>query len=249
MKKGPAVSIVLPNYNSFKFINSTIKSIVKQSYTNWKLIIVDDCSDKKTRDLLLKITKNKKIKIFWLKKNRGAGYCRNLAVKKSHSKYIAFIDSDDIWKKNKLKNQITFMEKNKYLFTYTNYETFGKKKDIVVPPKQFTFFDFIKNTSIATSTMVIKNKIAKTAKFTNTQICEDYFYKCSILKKTKYAYRLNQTLTKYRIRDGSLQSNYVKNFFWIWKINKEFNKLSFYKNFLSLISISLNSLKKYGLKK
>ena len=73
MKKGPAVSIVLPNYNSFKFINSTIKSIVKQSYTNWKLIIVDDCSDAKTRDLLLKITKNKKIKIFWLKKIEEQG--------------------------------------------------------------------------------------------------------------------------------------------------------------------------------
>ena len=121
---------------------------------------------------------------------------------KSHSKYIAFIDSDDIWKKNKLKIKLLLWKKIS-IFLHILTTKLLVKKDIVVPPKQFTFFDFIKNTSIATSTMVIKNKIAKTAKFTNTQICEDYFYKCSILKKTKYAYRLNQTLTKYRIRDGS----------------------------------------------
>lgn len=248
MKKGPAVSIVLPNYNSFKFINSTIKSIIKQSYTNWKLIIIDDCSDKKTRDLLVKITKNKKIKIFWLKKNRGAGYCRNLAVKKSHSKYIAFIDSDDIWKKNKLKNQINFMEKNNLDFTYTSYEIFGEKKKSVFPPEKLNYKQFLGNTSIATSTMILKYNIIKNAKFTNTEICEDYFFKCKILKNINYAYCLNKILTKYRIRRNSLQSNNLKNLYWIWNINKNFNKLNVFQNLISLFSISLNSFKRYGLK-
>ena len=248
MKKGPAVSIVLPNYNSFKFINSTIKSIIKQSYTNWKLIIIDDCSDKKTRDLLVKITKNKKIKIFWLKKNRGAGYCRNLAVKKSHSKYIAFIDSDDIWKKNKLKNQINFMEKNNLDFTYTSYEIFGDKKKSVFPPEKLNYKQFLGNTSIATSTMILKYNIIKNAKFTNTEICEDYFFKCKILKNINYAYCLNKILTKYRIRRNSLQSNNLKNLYWIWNINKNFNKLNVFQNLISLFSISLNSFKRYGLK-
>tara|TARA_B100000242_G_C42958714_1_gene444611 strand:- start:214 stop:969 length:756 start_codon:yes stop_codon:yes gene_type:complete len=248
MKKGPAVSIVLPNYNSFKFINSTIKSIIKQSYTNWKLIIIDDCSDKKTRDLLVKITKNKKIKIYWLKKNRGAGYCRNLAVKKSHSKYIAFIDSDDIWKKNKLKNQINFMEKNNLDFTYTSYEIFGDKKKSVFPPEKLNYKQFLGNTSIATSTMILKYNIIKNAKFTNTEICEDYFFKCKILKNINYAYCLNKILTKYRIRRNSLQSNNLKNLYWIWNINKNFNKLNVFQNLISLFSISLNSFKRYGLK-
>ncbi len=248
MKKIPEVSIILPNYNSYKFINNTIRSVINQKFNSWKLIIVDDCSNEKTKIILKRFLRHKKIKIFWLNKNKGAGYCRNLAIKKSKSKYIAFIDSDDIWKKDKLKNQINFMKKNNYLFTYTNYETFGKKKRIVFAPKKFNFFDFTHNTSICTSTMIITRQIAKTAKFTNTKICEDYFYKCKILKKAKFAYRLNQILTKYQIRDNSLQNNYLKNLYWIWNINKNYNKLNFYQNFLSVISISINSFKKYGFK-
>ena len=125
-KKKKKIDIILPNYNSSKFIKETIKSILRQTYKHWKLIIVDDFSDNKTREILKQIS-NKKIKIFNLNKNYGAGYCRNFAIKKSSSPYLAFIDSDDVWKKNKLKNQINFMEKNNFLFTYTNYETFGDK--------------------------------------------------------------------------------------------------------------------------
>ena len=74
-----------------------------------------------------RLFKNKRIRIYWLKKNKGAGYCRNFAIKKSKATYLAFLDSDDQWKKNKLESQIRYMEANNYLFTYTNYETFGKK--------------------------------------------------------------------------------------------------------------------------
>ena len=124
------IDIILPNFNSSDYIRETIKSIIGQTFTNWKLIIVDDCSDKKTKTILQKFSKNKKIKIFWLKKNKGAGFCRNLAIKKSNSPYLAFIDSDDIWKKDKLETQLRFMENNNYLFTYTNYETFGKQQNL-----------------------------------------------------------------------------------------------------------------------
>ena len=117
MKKKIKIDIILPNYNSSDFIKDTLKSIISQTYKNWNLIIVDDCSNQKTRNILKKYQKNKKIKIYWLKKNKGAGYCRNLAIKKSKSPYLAFIDSDDIWKKDKLETQLRFMENNNYSFT------------------------------------------------------------------------------------------------------------------------------------
>ena len=246
-KKKITIDIILPNYNSYEFIDETLKSIINQTYTNWKCIIVDDCSDKKTIKSLKKFSKNKKIKIYWLKKNYGAGYCRNYAIKKSKSSYIAFIDSDDIWKKDKLETQLRFMENNNYLFTYTSYETFGKKVKYVRPPNEFDYKKFIHNTSICTSTMLLKRKILNKAKFTNTKICEDYFFKCELLKNCN-AYCLDDYLTKYRIRRDSLQSSSLKNFYWIWKINREFNKLNILENFISLTLISFNSHIKYGFK-
>jgi len=246
--KKTEVDIILPNYNSSEFIDKTIRSVINQSFTDWRLIIIDDFSDIKTRKKIKKYEKLKKIKIHWLKKNKGAAYCRNLAINKSNSVYLAFIDSDDIWGKNKLKSQIKFMKNNNYEFSYTYYKSFGIKSKKIRPPFKLNFNSFVKNTSIATSTMIVKRKIAKNIKFTNTEICEDYYFKCKILKKIKFAYCLKQYLTNYRIRENSLQSNKLRNFFWIWKINSKYNKFNFLQNLNSLLFISLNSFKKYGFK-
>ena len=249
IKKEPKVSIILPNYNSSKTIKKTIGSVLNQAYKNWELIIVDDNSDKITKNILSKKKKKKKIKIYFLKKNQGAAFCRNLAIKKSKSDYVAFIDSDDLWKKNKLKIQINFMKKNNYFFTYTYYKTFklgnSIKKNIIVPDK-FDFKSFIKNTSVATSTMIVKRSIINNIKFPNTKICEDYYYKCQLLKKIGSAYCCQNYLSEYQIRKGSLQSNRLKNLYWIWKINTNLNQLSIIDNFISTFFISFNSLKKYG---
>ena len=248
-----SVDIILPNFNSSQYIEETLNSIISQSFKNWNLLLVDDNSDEKTKNILTKYQKNNKIKITWLKDNKGAGYCRNLAIKNSRAEYIAFIDSDDIWEKEKLTTQLDFMIKNKYYFTYTNYTSFtyiknNIKSREVKPQKCFTYKKFIKDTSIATSTMIVKKSLIGDIKFTNTKICEDYFFKCQILKKANKAYCLQENLTKYRIRKNSLQSNKLRNFYWIWYINKNYNKLSFFENFISLLCISMNSIKKYGFK-
>ena len=251
LKKELKVSIILPNYNSSKTIIATINSVLKQTYKNWELIIVDDCSDKKTKDILAKYKRIKNIKIFYSEKNKGAGQCRNVAIKKSNSYYLAFIDSDDLWKNNKLKMQINFMQNNNYDFTYTYYETFSKNKKIIrtiKAPKKFSFMAFVKNTSIATSSMIVKRNLANNTKFSNTKICEDYYYKCQLLKKTQYAYCLPRYLVQYQIRENSLQSNIFRNLYWMWKINKDLNHFNIIKNVISIFFISINSLKKYGLR-
>ena len=245
------VVIILPNFNSFQFVAETVNSIINQTYKNWNLIIVDDSSDFKTVKILKKFKSNKKIKIIFLKKNHGAGYCRNQALKLSKSYYVAFIDSDDTWDKSKLTKQINFMERNKISFSYTNYKAFYQSKNKIKKikiKKKINFNYFINNTSIATSTMIVERKKIKNIKFSDTKICEDYFFKCQLLKKIKYAYCFEQYLTKYRIRKDSLQSNKLVNIYWIWKINKFYNKFNFFKNLRSIFFISLNSLKKYGFK-
>ena len=240
------ISIILPNYNSSKTIVKTVNSVFKQTYRNWELIIVDDNSDYKTKKILSRIKSNK-IKIYYLNKNHGAGYCRNLAIKKSTSKYLAFIDSDDIWEKNKLKEQINFMKKNKYNFSYTFYQTVkNKKKRKIFTPLKYNFNNFIVNTSIATSSMIVKKYNDKKIKFTNSTSCDDYYFKCALLKKYNNAYCYPKFLTKYYIRNDSVQSNRLKNLYWVWYINKKYNKLSILKNINSIFNISINSFKKYG---
>ena len=240
----------MPNFNGEKYIKSAINSVLNQTFKKWELIIVDDNSNAQTVKIL-KNYKNKKIKLIFLKKNKGASYCRNLAIKNSTGKYLTFLDSDDIWNKKKLSLQYNFMENNQFIFTYTNYELIDSKDKflgLVVAPKKFTFNSFIKNTTIGTSTMMIKRSITQNIRFTNTLICEDYYYKCQLLKKIGSANLLNRVLSKYRIRKDSLQSNKIRNFYWMWKINKRYNKFSFFLNLKSLSLITINSLIKYGLK-
>ena len=247
------VKVVLPNYNSAAYVSETINSVINQTFKNWTLTIVDDNSNDETRKVLKNYIDHPNINIIWLKKNKRPGFCRNLAIRNSKSDYIAFIDSDDIWEKEKLSKQLDFMIENKYYFTYTNYLTFRSEKKQnnlkeIRSPKYFNIEKFTRNTSIATSTMIIKKSFIENIKFSNTRICEDYFIKCQILKKTNYAYCLSENLTKYRIRNNSLQSNKIRNLYWIWYINKNYNKLSFFDNLISVLYISINSLKKYGFK-
>ena len=253
--KKTEVDIILPNYNSSEFIEKTIDSVIGQTHKNWNLIIVDDCSDEKTKKILNKYSQNKNIQIVFLEKNKGAAFCRNHALELSKSEYVAFLDSDDLWFPDKLMKQIIFMKQNHYDFTYTNYTSYKGEKSIdmsnqnsIKPKEKYNFESFIKDTSIATSTMMIKKNSIGNTKFSNTKICEDYFFKCQILKKVRYAYCLTENLTKYRIRKDSLQSNKIRNFYWIWYINKNYNKLNIIRNFISLFSISVSSIRRYGFK-
>ena len=248
-----STDIILPNYNSELYISETIDSVINQTFKNWNLTIVDDNSNIETKEVLKKYANHPNINIIWLKKNKKAGFCRNLAIRNSKSEYIAFIDSDDIWNKEKLSKQLDFMIKNKYNFTYTNYLPFtsGKKQNNfreIKPAKYFTFEKFTKNTSIATSTMIIKRSSIGNVKFNNVKICEDYFFKCEILKRGNTAVKFNENTMFYRITNNSLQSNKLRNLYWVWHINKNYNRLSIFKNLKSLLFIIISSIKRYGIK-
>jgi len=244
------VEIILPNYNSEAYLQETIESVINQTFKNWRLTIVDGNSNIETQKIINKYIDYKYINIIKLNKNKKTAFCRNYAIRNSKSDYIAFIDSDDIWGKEKLSKQLDFMDKNKYHFTYTDYQPFKSSKyfSVIKPAKYFDYETFTKNTSIATSSMIIKKSSIGTTKFTSTAICEDYFFKCQILKKVKYAYCLSENLMRYRIRGGSLQSNKMRNLYWIWYINKNYNKMNFLKNLISIICISLSSIRRYGFK-
>ena len=245
------VDIIIPAYNSQKYISKTIKSVFRQTYKNWKLIIIDDASTDDTKKILETIyKKNKdKKKIIILKNNinMGQAISRNRGLKYSKSKFVTFLDSDDFWDKNKLKKQIEFMLSNNYNYTYTDYKIIKNNqiKKIIVPDF-YNYKKFIYNSSINTCSMIIKKKIIKNIFFKNLRFSEDYFFKCQILRKGYIAYKCPRSYAYYLLRKDSLQSNRLSVFFSLWTINRNLNKLNFFQNITSICFIIINSLKKYG---
>jgi len=245
------VDIIIPVFNSQKFISKTLKSVFRQTFKKWQLIIIDDGSTDNTIVIIKKICKKikEKNKIIILKNNinKGQAFSRNRGLKHSKSKFVTFLDSDDFWDKNKLKNQIKFMLRNNYDFTYTDYKIIKNNqiKKIIVP-NFYNYKRFIHNSSINTCSMIIKKKIIKNIYFKNLRFSEDYFFKCQILRKGYIGYKCPRSYAYYLLRKDSVQSNRLSVFFSLWTINRNFNKMNFLQNIISIFFIIVNSLRKYG---
>ncbi len=248
------VDIILPNYNKGIYLEETINSVINQTFLNWKLIIIDNHSTDYSKKIIKKYSSHQKISTIFLKKNKGASFSRNLGIRTSNSKYISFLDADDIWDKKKLENQINYMQKNNYSFTYTDYTPFLEKnhlrvfKKTIKPSPSFNYDQFINDSSIGTTTMILSRELIGLIKFPKVKTLEDFSFKCKILKKSITAYKFNENSTYYRITKNSLTSNKFKNLYWLWYINKNHNNLNYFENLKSLINISINSFKKYGFK-
>ena len=253
-KKDSFVDIILPNYNKGKFIEEAINSAINQTYKNWNLYIIDDHSSDNSGEIIDKFSHLKNVTIIKLYKNKGPSFCRNYAMRISKSKYISFIDSDDSWLSDKLEKQIYFMEKYNLSFTYTDYtpffENFGKKKikKRTFLKDHFNYRTFIRNSSINTTTMIIARSILGSYRFRKIKLLEDYLFKCKLLKGNNIAKKLDENLAFYRISNKSRSSQRLKNVYWLWHINKNYNKLNFIDNIISIFFISINSIKKYGIK-
>ena len=248
------VDVILPNYNKAEFLEEAINSVITQTYKNWHLYIVDDHSTDNSRQIIDKFANLKNVTIIVLNKNKGPSFCRNYAMRISKSKYISFIDSDDSWKNNKLEKQISFMEKNNLTITYTDYTPFfennGKRKikKKTFLKDYFNYETFIKNSSINTTTMIIARSILGSHRFRKIKLLEDYLFKCQLLKDNNIAKKVDGDLAFYRILNKSRSSQRLKNIYWLWNINKNYNKLNFLQNVISIFFISINSIKKYGIK-
>lgn len=223
------VSIVMPSFNSENVIEDSINSVLNQTYSNWELLIVDDCSSDNTVEVVRKIAKkDKRIKLTVLDKNSGAGIARNQAIRQAKGKFLAFIDSDDLWMSNKLEKQIKFMNENNYYFTSTNFNEIedGKIEERVTlsHPK----LDYIGVLKYCPGNSTVMYNAEKLGKFYAPDIKKrnDFATWLQVIKKTKYLYGLNETLTTYRIRKGSLSKNKTNLVKYQWKVYREFENLS-----------------------
>lgn len=225
------VSIITPTYNCGKFIEETIKSVLKQSYENWEMIIVDDCSTDNTKEVVEKYSNNdSRIKYFLLDKNSGAAVTRTKAMELANGNYIAFLDSDDLWMEDKLKRQLDFMKKNDYAFTCTAYEQIdelGNPLNKVIKTKDRTNYNGILLSCPVGNSTVMYN-VDKLGKFVvpNIRKRNDDALWLQILKKEKYIYGMPDILMRYRIRSNSISSNKLELVKYHWKLYREIEHLS-----------------------
>lgn len=222
------VSIVMPSYNTGRFIKETIQSVLNQTYENWELIIVDDCSTDNTDKVIQPFLIDRRIRYLKNKKNSGAAVSRNRALKAAKGKWIAFLDSDDLWEQDKLEEQIAFMQDNGYHFSYTNYIEIDEESKpngkSVTGPKRITKHGIYNYCWMGCLTVMYDAEEVGLIQIADIKKNNDYAMWLKVCKKAD-CYLLDKILAKYRKRSGSISNHrYMKLIKWHYKLYRDAEK-------------------------
>jgi teichuronic acid biosynthesis glycosyltransferase TuaG len=243
------VSVIIPFYKKKFFIKETIFSVLKQTYKNLEIIIIYDdqnCDDLK---FIKEIgTLDPRISIIINLKNLGAGNSRNVGITASKGSYIAFIDSDDIWKKDKIMNQINFMKNNNILACHTSYEIINLKNEIIgkrIARNFYNLNDLLKSCDIGLSTVMLSRKIfINKFKFPNLRTKEDFVFWLSLLRENVSIIGLDVKLTSWRKLNNSLSAPVLQKLVDGYKVYNKYMKFNFFKSIYYLFCLSFNYLRK-----
>jgi|TARA_B110000238_G_C16137215_1_gene444285 teichuronic acid biosynthesis glycosyltransferase TuaG len=243
------VSVIIPYYRNKKYIKGCINSILGQSHQKFEIILVYDDTNLSDLAYIKKISKlDNRIILLINKKNIGAGLSRNVGINKARGKYIAFIDSDDLWTKNKLKIQLNFMRMNEHRASHTSYKIIDSKNKTIGSGKARNFIkveDLLKSCDIGLSTVLLEKKILlETGMFHKTKTKEDFILWLKILSKKIKIASLDQNLTAWRKTKGSLSSSIIQKLYDGFIVYNKHMKFNYIKSIYYLIILSLNSLKK-----
>lgn len=227
------VSIIVPVYNANKYIEATVQSVLSQTYEDWELLLVDDGSTDGSGETIQRLAEEdttNRIKVLLPKEHGTAARARNYGLQHAEGRYIAFIDADDLWEKDKLLKEMTFMKEKKVGFVFTGYEFadadgVGTGK-IVKVPKTLNYKQALKNTTIFTSTVLIDTTVIDKSLVMMPEIkSEDTATWYQILRNGHLAYGLNENLVKYRRVANSLSANKLEAIRRIWNLYRKAEKL------------------------
>ena len=245
MKK---VSIIMPYFNKSSFFEEAYHSVLNQNYSNIEIIIIYDDYDLTELSFVKKIINNRKnTTLIVNKKNCGVGLSRNIGINRSRGFYITFLDCDDVWKKNKLRNQVFIMNKLKLDFSFTGYNVINENNNFLynVPAKDYlTHADLLKSCDIGLSTVMIKRQILKRFKFSRMITKEDYLLWLQISKNNTKIYGIKKSLSLWRKCNNSLSSNIVQKIKDAFNIYYKHEKQGFIKSLISIIILSFFAYKK-----
>lgn len=242
------VSIITPSHNSSLFISKTIESVLIQSYSDWEMIIVDDCSTDHSAEIIQSfVDQGHRIKLIQLTKNSGAAVARNAGIEAAQGRYIAFLDSDDEWLPHKLEKQIAFMQANNYSFTFAAYDKVdeaGKIFGHVGAPNKVTYFDLLKSSSIGCLTAMYDTEYFGKIYMPLIRKRQDLALWLQLLKKTKYAYGLNESLGRYQVRHNSISADKRSAALYQWRVYRDVERLGLVQSCYYFIHYAVRGLLK-----
>ena len=243
----PLISIITPSYNSEKYISETIESVLAQTYKNWEMIIVDDVSSDDSLQIIEQYTqKDSRIKVIRSKQNMGPAHARNRAIKEAKGRYIAFLDSDDVWFPKKLEKQIQFLTENNLVITYSAYETMDENCKYINTRNiqtSITYNDMLKSNHIGNLTGIYDTDFFGKV-YMKECGHEDYVLWLELLKQIESTKGLSEPLAKYRIMSKSLSSNKLKVLKWQWDIYRNIEKLGIFQSAYTMIWYVFYAIKK-----
>ena len=237
------ISVILTYYKKKQFIKRCLNSIINQTYRNFEVILVYDDNEKEDLKYIKKIAKRiPKFKIIVNKKNIGVAKSRNIALKKSKGKFIAFLDCDDYWKKNKLKEQIKIMTTKKFLFTHTSYlivdengRTLGKSE----AKNSLNYNDLLKSCDIGLSTVIFRRKLLKIANFPIIKTKEDYALWLSFARNNIHIAGINKYYSSWRKNKNSLSSSLILKFVNGFKVYYKYEKKNIILSLLFTVRLAI----------
>ena len=242
----PLISIIIPFYKKKEFISRCLKSIHNQSYSNYEIILIYDDEDIKDFQYITSFKKiYRKLLIIKNSKRRGAGEARNIGIKFAKGDYIAFLDSDDVWYRDKLKIQVTQMINNKWDISHTSYKIINKNNIATNTrrARNLNFNNLIKSCDVGLSSVVMKKSLFNTkVKFPNLKTKEDYVLWLKIAKKGIVIQGISKNLMKWQKSDNSLSSKTLRKLFDGYSVYKMYMNFSMIKSFYLLLVLSINFL-------
>ncbi len=243
------VSIITPSYNSARFIEQCVNSVFSQTYQNWEMIIVDDLSKDNSREIITSLAyKDKRIKKIFLVNNVGAAEARNVAIQQAKGKYIAFLDSDDLWDSYKLEKQIIFMKEKNIAFSYTTYQFISEDGsdllNIIKAPKRMTYHSYLRNTIIGCLTVIIDREKMGDFKMPDIRSSHDMALWLLLMKRGFFAYGLDENLAKYRVVSSSNTANKMKAAKDVWNVYRKVEGLNIIYSIICFISYAFHAIKK-----
>lgn len=228
------ISIITPSYNSASFITATVSSVISQTFKSWEMIIVDDCSSDNSIQVIQEfIKRDPRIKLIKLTENSGAAVARNKAIEAAIGRFIAFLDSDDLWMPNKLEKQVQFMLDQDIAFSFSAYEKIDETGNVfgtVGVPKKTGYHDLLKTCSIGCLTaMYDVEKLGKVYMPVNTKR-EDFATWLAILKQVDYAYGMPDVLAQYRVYASQISAKKAKMAKETWRLYRDIEQLGVFKS-------------------